>query len=274
MLSPAKRIALCAAALCLSLAACSLFEYSPYEVPPRGASPEEQASSRTSANLGRLFALPKMGAAGFSIAVLADSHSEYDVLAAAVERINADSSIKLAVMAGDFTQYGLLKEYEWFKKAFSRLNPPYVTVIGNHDALANGPAIYRRMFGPLDYAFTFQGVRFVCVNSNIWEFSFEVPGWSWLEGELAGTADSLRLFVISHIAPFGDQFDSGARDAWTSLMARHRVEYSIHGHQHNFRHEETFGDGVKYLVADNVGDRNFVKITVLDTGVAVERIWF
>jgi predicted phosphodiesterase len=254
----------------LSISGCRPFEFSPYEVPPESV---EGASSRTLDNLERIDALAKAAGRGFAFALLADSHDRYDALEDAVASINADSSIRFTVAAGDFTQYGLLREYEWFRDCMSGLRAPFVTAIGNHDALSNGSLIYRRMFGPLDYSFTYMGVRFVVANTNRWEFPFEVPDWTWLEAELAA-ADSLRVFHVSHVAPFGDQFDEGAGRRYREILARHRVDLSLHGHQHNFHHKEMFGDGVPYLVADDVGDRNYVKVTVSDTGVAVDRVWF
>jgi Icc protein len=191
-----------------------------------------------------------------------------------VARLNADSTLDFVILAGDFTQYGLLKEYGWFRGIMDRLAVPYVTVIGNHDAQANGEAVYRSVFGPLDYAFTYGGVRFVCANTNAWEFSARVPDWTFLEAELASAGDSLRLFTVSHVPPFGDQMAGSGGEKWAALMARHRVELSIHGHQHNHRFEETYGDGVRYLVADNVGDRSYALVTVADTEITAERVEF
>jgi 3',5'-cyclic-AMP phosphodiesterase len=257
-----------ALALALLFAACRVFEFTPYEIPdPEGPAAE------TARNLGRLEALAKRSGGPVRFALLADSHDSYDELARAADRLNADSTIQFAVLAGDFTQYGLLREYEWYAEAVSRLRAPLLTVIGNHDALANGAEIYRRRYGPLNFAFTFGGFRFVCANTNIWDSDEPAPDWDWLEHALA-TAGSLRVVLVSHIPPFGDQFDERARDRWRLLLARHGVRLSLHGHQHNYRFEETYGDGVRYLVADDVGARNYLRVTLVDSLVEVERIWF
>lgn len=59
------------------------------------------------------------------------------------------------------------------------------------------------------------------------------------------------------------------------LLARRGVVLSIHGHQHNYHFERHDGGGpVPYLLADNIEDRNFVKVTLLDSGLTVERIRF
>lgn len=255
-------------ALALLLASCRVFEFTPYEIPdPDGPAAE------TARNLGRLEALAKRSGGPVRFALLADSHDSYDELARAADRINADSTIQFAILAGDFTQYGLLREYEWYDEAVSRLRAPLLTVIGNHDALANGSEIYRRRYGPLNFAFTYGGYRFVCANTNIWDSDEPAPDWDWLEHALA-TAGSLRVVMVSHIPPFGDQFDESSRDRWRLLLAKHGVRLSLHGHQHNYRFEETYGDGVRYLVADDVGARNYLRVTLVDSLVEVERIWY
>lgn len=270
---PAPALIALIAAACLCLSSCRLFEYSPYGVPEEPVR-EGGPAAVTAANLARVKALAKSPGRTFNVAVLADSHDDYDALKSAVAHINADSSIAFVLMAGDFTQYGLLLEYQWFGNAMSALKVPYLAIIGNHDALANGAGIFRRLHGDLNFAFTFGGVRFVCANTNRFDFDFALPDWAWLEGELADAADSLRIFTVSHVAPFGDQFDAASAAKWSALMVRYGVELSIHGHQHNWRLEETYGDGIPYLVADNVGDRNYAKVIVTPAGFSVERVWF
>lgn len=277
--SPRTRASVGASALCLLAAACVLlscgpFEYTPYATGPGAAAYRNDGPASTAHHLARLAEADTAAAGGFSLALLADSHSAYDALEDAVASVNGDSSIRFTILAGDFTQYGLLREYEWFRDLVADLRRPWITVIGNHDARANGAAIYRGMFGPLDYAFTYGGVRFVCANTNAWDFSAGVPDWSWLEAEVAAAPDSLRVVTVSHIPPFGDQFDSASTSKWRALLARRGVELSLHGHQHNHRDEQTYGDGVRYVVADDVGDRNWVKVTITPAGVTAERVWF
>jgi 3',5'-cyclic-AMP phosphodiesterase len=263
------RLPAAAAALCLLclVSSCRLFEYSPYALPEG-----EGKDARTMANLRRI--APPNRTGGFSFAVIADTHTAYDQLLEAVRHINADTSIRFTIAAGDLTQYGLFQEYRWFKDLMSLLSQPYLTVLGNHDALANGAGIYRKLFGPLDYTFRYGGVKFICLNDNAWEFPRAVPDFAWLEEQLSGTDGSERVVVVSHIPPFGDQFNPWSQKTFAGMLARHRVALSIHGHQHNYHFGAYYGDGVTYLVADDIEDRNYVKVTFTAAGFTSERIFY
>lgn len=260
-------MAMAAALSCMM--ACDLIEYSPYAVPQRDLGREWHADM-----LERI-SLAEGTGRSFSFVVISDLQSAYDELLDAVGRINADRSIRFVIVSGDLTQQGLLKEFEWVKKDLDGLQAPYLPVVGNHDCLANGVDVFRRIFGPLDYSFTYRGTRFILFNTNDWEFTATVPDTAWLKAELDSAPDSLRVITISHIAPWGDQLAGKIGDRMFNLLSSRGVSLSIHGHQHNFHYERHDGGGpVPYLIVDNIEDRNFAKITVLDSGLTVERIRF
>lgn len=256
-------------AAALFLASCDLFEFSPYL-----ASSEGIPSGLTLANREKLEKDRAPEGTGFSMAVLSDIHSDYDELHAAVRHIDADTSIRLTVVAGDLTQSGLLKEYRWMADILSRLSRPWFAVLGNHDALANGAGIYRRMFGPVDYSFTFRGTKLVFYNDNTWEFPCCVPDFARLEAELSDLGDATRLFAISHQPPFANELDSAVSRRLKDLLEERKVRLSIHGHQHNYHLRTLDGGKVLYLVADKIGARNYAKVTVSGDSLSVARISF
>jgi Icc protein len=244
-----------------------LFEYSLYMIP------EDTEGSLVPRQLERISAGDR-GSGAFTFAVFADPHLQYDELRGAVQRANKDSSLRFVIVAGDATQYGLEREYAWFLKIMSRLSVPYVTVIGNHDALANGARIYRDLLGPLNYSFRYDDVKFVLFNDIVWQFPPPVPDTAWLDSQLAPFPGVSRVIAVSHIPPFGEQFDSAGEKALASLLARRHVSLSIYGHTHHYTYRQYYGDGVPYLVADDIGKRNYLRITVADTGFVVERIFY
>ena len=146
--------------------------------------------------------------------------------------------------------------------------------LGNHDAQANGRKVYRRMFGPLNYAAAFAGMKFIFYNSNAWEFPCCVPDLGWLENQLRDAGDSLTTFCVSHIIPYGDQLDSAVSHSLEDLMEDYRVTLSIHGHQHNWHYGRLLEEDGLYLIVDDIGARNYAKVTVSGVRVEVERIYF
>jgi 3',5'-cyclic-AMP phosphodiesterase len=256
------------ACACLLLLSCRLFEYSPYVIPRNDGGDAWLAGA-----LGRI-ALTDGPRSGFSFAVIADIQSEYDDLGDCVRQVNADTGIRFVFVAGDLTQYGLLREFEWVRDGLDRLHAPFLPVLGNHDALANGPEIFRRLFGSLDYSFVYRGTKFVVFNDNAWEFAAEVPDLARLEAELE-SPDSLRVIPVAHIPPWGDQIGRAMDSAMTEKFARHRTTLCVYAHTHHYRLQTEANERRPFLVADNIGDRNYAKVTLSeDSAFTVERIFF
>ena len=73
---------------------------------------------------------------------------------------------------------------------FARLHVPYLVVVGIHDLIGNGDAIYASMFGPTDFAFTHARVRFVVFDSNSTAHERRtVPDVAWVAEQLAPGPD-------------------------------------------------------------------------------------
>jgi 3',5'-cyclic-AMP phosphodiesterase len=251
------------------LGSCGPFEYSPHAVPVPGS-----GAGLNSEQLERIRKISPASARGFRFAVMADTHLAYDDLIDAIDHINADSSLDFTLIAGDVTYYGYLKEYEWFAEIIARFASPYLVGVGNHDLQANGASIFKSMFGAVDFSFVHKGVRFVFFDDNTREYACCKPDFEWLAEEIAGAGDSLMVFTVSHSPPSGDQLDSATGEYLARTLARSGVDLSIHGHQHNYHYREFYGDGVMYLVADNIQDRNYAVVTVEDGNWSVERKFF
>lgn len=252
------------------------FVYSPFE-----SAVPERFRHTTEKNLRLLQQRDTLDNKPFKVALISDSHYHFRDLSETVEDINKKQEAAFIILAGDITENGLLKEYEIFHELMSRSAIPYLTVIGNHDHLSNGSATYRELFGPLNYTFTFNHVKFVAWDNTVWE-SHSIPDLNWLEDSLdprveEGIANAgvpyHHVIPLSHIPPFDLQADS-YRDEYTGLLSSKGIRFSIHGHKHEFFSGDLYGDGVTYLTIGSPQKRSYAVLTISPEKIMVEKISF
>jgi 3',5'-cyclic AMP phosphodiesterase CpdA len=202
-------------------------EMSPFEVDL-----DDDQRDKTAENLARLHARPDP-TGRWRFAFLSDSHQEYDHLAAIVDAVNARTDIELVLHGGDLSDVGLRAELVWTLNELERLDRPYFTVVGNHDALSNGKQLYASMFGPEDYAFDHGGISFVCFNSNEKEYP-GTPRLEWLDARTREHASP--IVALTHAPP------EGMKRSYAPTLVSNRVDLALNGHLDFFqlhRVEET-----------------------------------
>jgi 3',5'-cyclic AMP phosphodiesterase CpdA len=212
--------------------------------------------------------------ASFKIALISDSHTQYDDLQDVINAINMDPDIKFILHGGDMTDGGMLGEFLLFQEIMQQLRQPYFTVIGNHDCLANGLGIYEDMFGPEYYSFVAGNCKFIFFNDVIWELQFREPDYFWLREELANHGNYSHLFVVAHIAPYSDSFTPLQQEVYTTILDTSNVNISIHGHHHDHGYNEYYHDGVMYMTIGAVAKRYYVTLAISPDTVIMERIRF
>jgi 3',5'-cyclic-AMP phosphodiesterase len=249
------------------------FSYSPFE-----AHVAAEFRNTTNRNLDRIRMLDVASDTVFTIAVISDTHYHFNSLKDAIDDIDTRPSVQFIIVVGDVTENGLQKEYEIFHTIMSSSMKPWLTVVGNHDHLSNGGAIYQQMFGELNYSFTFHGTKFVIWDNVVWE-SNRIPDWAWLRSELSSTQENTvptssinQIIPLSHIPPFDTQLLDSAK-AFNDLLRSNRVEYSIHGHKHTYSSEKLFEDGeVTYVTVGSPQYRTYALLTVSTRQTIIEQI--
>jgi len=181
--------------------------YSPWETDPPA-----HLKNLTAEQLSLLNAQPEQSFP-FTIAVIGDPQGTPKDLQRVVDAINRRNDVKFILVLGDLTDYGLLHEYVWAAEALKRSRVPFLTVVGNHDAISHGKTIYRRMFGAYDYTFNYAGLKFVMWNNNQYEFG--ETDFSWLERN----TDS-RSVVASHVPPVVDVHRQDRVGRWDEYNGR------------------------------------------------------
>lgn len=245
--------------LLLALGSCQLVEFSPNQafVP----APERSLTAR---NLARLQAAADAKDT-VRFVFVGDTQRFYDETEAFVASVNQQRNIDFVLVAGDISDFGLTREFQWVNRRLAALRAPFLTVIGNHDLVGNGRAVYQHVYGPLDYSFEYAGTRFICLDTNGREYGFgrQVPDVAWLRRQLQDKAGVARTVVVSHVPPTDEDFDPALVPAYTAaLREAPQLVFHLSGHVHRYTVGQPFQDGVTYLTTYSLQKRRYHIITV------------
>ncbi|MBK7854339.1 MAG: metallophosphoesterase [Bacteroidetes bacterium] len=127
---------------------CDQFDYNTYQTDVY----DGHLELKTNYNIERLLGKPRKDT--LKIVFTGDTQRFYDDLEDLVEEVNDILDLDAMIITGDITDFGIGREFKWINKELLKLKVPLLTVIGNHDCIANAKEIYREIFGPLDYSFT------------------------------------------------------------------------------------------------------------------------
>ncbi len=198
-----------------------------------------------------------LGAAAqpLAFAVLADTHigsgaAASSGLAALVQAINADPSIRFVVVAGDVTEKGRDAELEEAKALLGRLKAPCHVLPGNHDTHWAGFGGYgfQRAFGGDRFDFEMGGAFFLGLSA--WDQGHFAPDdVLWLEDRIRRIPADADVFFFVHFPP--PSIDNWAR-VHAALRTRRTVV--IAGHVHADRQDYFHGLPVWTVRAALAGD--------------------
>ena len=249
------------------LTSCDQFEFSPNQ-----SFDQSSPSNLNAQNLARL----RQNVEDDTVTVVfaGDTQRWYDEQERFVKRVNSLENVDLVLLAGDISDFGILQEFKWVQKRLSALHAPYFGIIGNHDMVANGRQIFRQMFGPLNYSFVYQGIKFIAHNTNGLEAPGEnIPDLGWLARELHNTEGADYIVTVSHVPPFNaTEFGTESVKPYTELLENTpNLLLSLHGHVHQHQDFYPFGDNVHYMTSFSFEQSAFVLLKIFN-GKAIKTI--
>ncbi len=257
--------------LLLFVFGCNSDEYSPNQVFNRNT--EKDVNAR------EIAALPKKPiGTPIKIVISGDTQRSYKEAIAFVNHVNARNDIDFVILNGDISDFGLLLEFEGILKIYEGLKVPFISVIGNHDLVANGRAIYERMFGPLNFTFNYAGVRFVCHDTNGREYNFNstTPNLTWLKDNFKLNPETTHLVAISHVPPNDADFDPNLVNPYENLFNQTPgLIASIHSHRHGKL--ETYyqnGKGIPFLITNAIVNSAYTILDIKNGQIHAEEINF
>lgn len=232
----------------------NVFEFSPYT-----ADVDDALKNQTQKNTGELVLEHTKSSSSYSFVTIADSHYKFKELQNAINKINTLEDVDFVVHLGDFTDKGLMMEYESFSKEIERLKLPIFTCIGNHDYLSNGGTIYKQMFGNYNYSIYYKNTKLVFFDATAWE-SGKQSDMTWFENELS--SDDVPKIILSHIPPWDDQYTKENTMKYRTLVNNENVIVSLHGHHHDFSDKNPLETETPFLIPGSIDHGKLCKITV------------
>lgn len=127
MIKPYKPLLL--SFLCLFMGGCDMIDYHPYDV---------RISGETDVNAHNIAEIEQKckGKTTIKFVTMGDSQRWYDETLDFVGEINKRDDIDFVIHGGDMSDFGVTDEFLWQRDIMNKLHVPYVTLIGNHDCLA------------------------------------------------------------------------------------------------------------------------------------------
>ncbi|WP_432710887.1 metallophosphoesterase family protein [Pedobacter sp.] len=207
-----------------------------------------------------------------------DSQRAYKDAVDLVDVVNKLPQVDFVFLAGDISDFGLSQEMEWVDQIFSKLHVPYFGVIGNHDMVSTGQKSYKRLFGEMDFSFVYQGVKFICHNTNSREVSFSgtIPDLPWLKKQFLPENGVDAYVAVAHIPPGSGDFDPALSDEYVSIVNKSpNTLAALYAHMHT---SAVFYPGyqskIPYIVTDAIQNRKFVLVEIVNGKLKFENVLY
>lgn len=254
-----------------ALSGCNGVEYSPNQKFRKGT--PQQVNATQIAKLKH-----KTPGARIRIAVSGDTQRMYKEAQLFVDQINARDDIDFVVLNGDISDFGQLLEFEGIYNSYAKLKVPFISVVGNHDLVANGPFIFKRMFGEFNFTFTYGDVKFICFDSNSREYNFNglVPDISWLKNNLTLENGISYILAFSHVPPNDADFDPKLRPLYEEL-ANHTPGFlgSVHAHEHQpDRVYKPYDGSVPFIITNAIVNRAYTLLDITNGQIETHSVYF
>ena len=243
-----------------------VIEYSPYQNIIK-----DKWKDQNTNHLNRLNKKSQKEFKPFKIALIADSHTYYDDLEQQVKYINTLKDIDFVIHLGDITLSAINREFNWYSDIINKIQVPVITLIGNHDCLANGYEIYTEMFGPSNFDFSYNGVKFVMLDDIVWEKHVEDPDFEWFTEAIVNDKDYKHVIPFAHIPPWDDQFSYGNELFYNYLLEQNDISLSVHGHIHRYDVRRPYG-AVNYLSVPSCNRDQLVVMNIQSDTILFENI--
>lgn len=253
------------------LSGCDLIEYHPYDG-NLGDSPKQVNAT----NITRISEKCNEKDT-IRFAFMGDTQRWYDETEDFVEHINGRFDIDFVIHGGDISDFGMTKEFIWIHNIMDRMHVPYVALIGNHDILGYGDKTFEQLYGPQNFSFVLNRIKFLCLSTNAleYDYSYPVPDFAFIRNELADSANFGKTIIAMHAPPFSDQFNNNVCEEFEYYVRSFPgIQCCLHAHNHSTMIRDLYNDGIIYYGCSCIKKRSYFLFTVTEKGYDYEEVFF
>lgn len=247
----------------ICIASCNGLEYSPNQSFDRNSPTDLNAK-----NLAKLYKNIDNTDDTVRFILTGDTQRSYDQARDLIGVANKHfPKLNFVILNGDISDFGLRQEMEWVTTIYKDLRVPYITVIGNHDLVANGLNAYKHIFGDLNFSFVYKKVKFICHDDNSREYAFngKIPDLAWIAKELVTGPEVEAIVSVAHIPPTSGDFDPNLRVPYQNLLnSSPKVVASLHSHENTDKVDYPVPGGVPFITSNAVTNRVFLYVQIVN----------
>jgi predicted phosphodiesterase len=184
-----------------------------------------------------------------------------------VTHINTKENIDFVLHGGDITDFGLKSEFIWIEDILNNLSIPHICIIGNHDLLGSGESSYRYLYGDPDFSFIFNRIKFLCLNTNHGESSYEVPNYDFIEQNILDSISETYDYTI-----IASHKQSGVRDLenistkdsmfYKTTNKARNVLFYLYAHTHKVTIENPSQEGITHFTTGSMKERVYFLFSI------------
>lgn len=250
---------------------CDAFEYHPYD---------GRVNGETGINAKNIVRIEDAceGKETIRFAWMGDTQGFYSDTERFVKAINARDDIDFVMHGGDITDYGITKEFMDMRDIMSKLNIPYVVLVGNHDCLGTGREVFIKIFGKTNFSFLAGNVRFICLETSSIgiDYSIPIPDFQFLEKELNSQNALWEKTVITmHAPPYCEEFNDNVAFVFNRFLNTFpQLQFCAHAHMHSLSVNDYFNDGTLYYGCASIDKRSYLLFTITPDSYSYEVVDF
>ncbi len=186
----------------------------------------------------------------FSFAVASDTGAKNAPIERIVREAQAGGSSFLLYL-GDLVRYRNISHFRWIVSELDeKLKFPFYMIPGNHEVASrfgnDNKYLYRMIFGPLYYWFSYGEVMFVALDSS--EGQYGEAQLEWLEDILEKIRPHFKYCVVyTHVPPVSNPswrkkiFTGPTVEKLGDILKRHNINLILAGHVHQYSESSVWG---------------------------------